>query len=146
LCVLQIERTVTSVASDICAHFGIATDTITHVRDRAFNDRQARMHAVVHSVGVRLMVLLQYCQGPSLYCQGERCICPCQGTSPVLSEGMTSLTLCDVPQQSAIHWNLSDWLGVTTAHHTYEQCSLHSITCLTWNNLWFLGATLSLLQ
>ncbi len=37
----QKERTVTDVAKDLCTIFGLETsDSITHVRDRAFNDRR----------------------------------------------------------------------------------------------------------
>jgi UDP-glucose 4,6-dehydratase len=35
----QIERAVVDVAKDISKYFGVTTDKITHVKDRAFNDR-----------------------------------------------------------------------------------------------------------
>jgi UDP-glucose 4,6-dehydratase len=35
----QIERSVLSVASDICKYFGLPEGKVLHVRDRAFNDR-----------------------------------------------------------------------------------------------------------
>jgi dTDP-D-glucose 4,6-dehydratase len=35
----QIERSVVSVAEDICSHFGLPGTKAIHVRDRAFNDR-----------------------------------------------------------------------------------------------------------
>lgn len=34
------ERTVLDVARDIAAHFGMGTDRVVHVKDRAFNDRR----------------------------------------------------------------------------------------------------------
>lgn len=36
----QRERTVADVANDIAAHFKLPEGKITHVRDRAFNDRR----------------------------------------------------------------------------------------------------------
>jgi len=36
----QKERTVAEVAADIAKHFGLPEQKITHVRDRAFNDRR----------------------------------------------------------------------------------------------------------
>ena len=35
----QIERSVLSVASDICKYFNLPEGKVLHVRDRAFNDR-----------------------------------------------------------------------------------------------------------
>lgn len=36
----QKERTVAEVAADIASYFGLPKQKITHVRDRAFNDRR----------------------------------------------------------------------------------------------------------
>jgi UDP-glucose 4,6-dehydratase len=35
----QVERSVVSVAADICGHFNLPQGKIVNVRDRAFNDR-----------------------------------------------------------------------------------------------------------
>lgn len=36
----QKERTVSDVAEDIASYFKLSNEKITHVRDRAFNDRR----------------------------------------------------------------------------------------------------------
>jgi hypothetical protein len=42
----QKERTVAEVAADIAKHFALPEKKITHVRDRAFNDRRQALHSM----------------------------------------------------------------------------------------------------
>jgi dTDP-D-glucose 4,6-dehydratase len=46
------EKTVLDVAADICACFGISTESMEHVRDRLFNDRRYFIDATkLHTLG-----------------------------------------------------------------------------------------------
>lgn len=73
----QKERTVLDVAQDIAKVFKLPSEKIVHVRDRAFNDRYARLQIMntLDSSHCRLVCLCAILSCHSRTAHARKCIC-----------------------------------------------------------------------